>query len=379
MNFAFITRSLPVIIWSFALIAVGFLFVDQSHSVRLKGIAFGNEQVINSVETGYIASLPVQLYQEIKQGETLAVIKENTASKDEFVKEVLSATKATAEAELAMLRAELTAAEEKLSLEEAARQNDRFQTERTLSVDVENARLNILEIKSNLEPDKLALKDIEVEIEIVKKLLEQDAAEEYELQKIEANYAILSEKVNQQIEVLKHAENLYEQAMIRKNEFEHKYPLRPRLADKELDPIRKAIVVQERKIEELMTQRDLIVLKAPFDGYITSLDYKRGQTVVRGEPIMTLVKPSPETITAWVSQKSMKDFDLHSEVEVLSLGNPSQIFKSHISNISASLEQIPQRLWGDPTIPEWGRAIQIPIQPDFACLHNEVVGVRLLQ
>ena len=373
-----LTRSLPVLMWFAVLIAVGFLFVDQSKTVRLKGIAFSDEQVINSIETGYISSLPVKLYQTIKQGDTLAVIKENSVAKDEYVNQLLMANKTTAEAELDRLRAELVAAEERMLLEVVSIENDHFVIERNLALDLENARLNVLEIKTGLEPDKLTLKDLEVEIDIVKKLLQEDAAEEYELQKIQASYAILKEKVFQQEQLLAQAQNSYEFAQIRKDVYDQKYPLRPRLSEKELAPIRKAIIVQEKKIDELMTQSDVIVLKAPFDGIVSNLTFRVGQTVVRGEPIMTIVKPAPDVVTTWVSQSEMNQFQLHSKVEVISLDSPSQIFISHVSNMSASLEQIPQRLWNDPATPQWGRAIQIPIQPNFICLNNEIVGIRLL-
>ena len=369
---------MPVIIWFAALVGAGYLFVDQSETVRLKGIVCCDEQIINSVETGYISSLPVKLFQQINEGDTIAVIKENTSAKDSYVNATLLARKATEEAELERLRSELIAAQQNLIQEESDLISDHKSMERRLAIDLENARLQILEIKLGLEPDKLALKDIEVEIEIVNKLLKEDAAEEYELQRIEAQHKILASKVAQQEKLLASAKDNYEYAQIRKDEFEHKYPLRPKLSEVELAPIRNAIIVQERKIAELMKQQDVIVLTAPFNGIITCLDYKAGQTVVRGDPIMKIVKPTPTSITAWLPESQMKLLDERSKVEVVSLDKPHLKFESHISNVSIAIEEIPQRLWDDPAIPKWGRAIQIPVQPGFMSLHNEIVGIRLV-
>ena len=373
-----LTRTLPVFAWLAAIVGVSILFFHQSERVELQGIAYSYEQTINSVETGYIRSIPVSLYQSVKKGDTVAVIKENTVAREEYNHAMLQAQRATAEAELEELKAELNAAEDRLIVEQFERENDTTAMERRLAVDFERARLAVLEIRSSLEPDRLSLKDMEVEIEITKKLLEQDAAEEYELQKTQTAYDILKEKVARTQELLAQAEADYETARLRKDEFEQKIPLRPQLADKELAPIRQAILVQEKRIEELIARRDIIVLTAPFDGIVNALNYKPGQTVVRGDSIMTIVRPTPEFITAWVPQKDMGRFELNKKVKIVSQSSPYQTFISQVSHMSSSVELIPERLWKSPTVPEWGRSIQIPIQPSFACLHNEVVGIKTI-
>ena len=147
------------------------------------------------------------------------------------------------------------------------------------------------------------------------------------------------------------------------------------MSDTELAPIRKAILVQEKRLAEFIQQRDIIILTAPFDGIVNALNYKPGQTVVRGDPIMTIVNPTPDSITAWVPQKNIGQFVQNMKVKVISLNAPRQSFVSQISNMSPSLELIPQQLWRTPTVPEWGRSIQIPVQPSFACIHNEIVGI----
>jgi len=370
------TRSLQVMVWFASVVAVVFLFIFQTETVTLKGIVFSFEQTINSVETGYIRSIPVTLYQEVRKGDTLAIIKENTVAREEYNSALLNAQKATAEAELIQLKAELEAAENELLFDKVERDNDVASMERRFAVDLESARLKVLEIRASLEPDRLLLKDLEVEMQIVKTLLKQDAAEEYELQKVQASHAMLKEKVIQTEKLLAQADNIYADTQIRKDEFEQKIPVRPLLADKELVPIRKAILVQEKRIEELVTQRDIIVLTAPFDGIVNSLDCMPGQTVVRGDEIMTIVKPTPDVITTWVSQKDMNRFTLNTKVKILSLNMPRQSFMSQVSRVSTSIELIPERLWAHPDMPEWGRSVQIPIQPTFACIHNEIVGIK---
>ena len=251
--------------------------------------------------------------------------------------------------------------------------------ERRLSVDLESARLAVLEIRASLEPERLSLKDMEVEVEIIKNLLKENAAEGYELQKAQATRDVLKETVSQKQKLLAQAQKDYEATQLRKDEFEQRLPVRPQSSDKELAPIRQAILVQERRIEELIKQRDIIVLTAPFDGVVNTLFYKPGQTVVRGDLIMTIIKPIPEFITAWVPQKNLERFELNTKVQVASLTSPYQTFESQVSHMSSSMELMPEQLWKSPTLPEWGRSIQIPIQPSFNCLHNEVVNIKTIR
>lgn len=374
-----LTKLLPVFVWLCAVVAVSLLFQHQSTHIHLKGIAFSYEQIINTTETGYLRSVPVQLYQQVKKGDTLAIIKENTVAREEYIDALLQAQKDTAEAELTQLKAELAAAEDRLYVENFEKDNEITTMQRRLAVDLERARLEVLEISAALEPDRLALKDLEVEIDIVTKLLNEYATEEYELQKTQAQYDVLKERVDRNERLLAQAQENYDAAQLRKDEFEQTIPVAPRLSDKELAPIRQAILVQEKRINELIKQRGIIVLTAPFDGIVNTLNYKSGQTVVRGDPIMTLIKPTAETITAWVRQEDVDKYELNMPVEVVSMDTSSKVFSSQISNIGSSFELVPQRLWRNPTIPEWGRSVQIPIQPNFQCVHNEIVGIRAIQ
>jgi multidrug resistance efflux pump len=373
-----LTRMLPGFVWLAAIGGVAVLFLHQSERVELQGIAYSYEQTINSVETGYIRSIPVSLYQTVQKGETLAVIKENTVARQEHDDALLQAQRATAEAELEQLKAQLQAAEDRFIAEQHEQELDVLTMGRRMAVDMEQARLEVLQIRSSLEPDRLSLKDLEVEIEIVKELVQQNAAEAYELQKAQTSYAVLQEKVTRSEQLLAQAETDYEAARLRKDEFEQKVPYRPQVADRELAPIRQAILVQEKRIDELMTQRDIIVLVAPFDGVVNTVNYKAGQTVVRGDSIMTVVKPQPEYIMAWVPQKDMGRFDVNTKVKIVSQSTPYQSFESQISHMGAALELLPERLWKVPTTPEWGRSVKIPIQPGFQCLHNEVLGIKTL-
>ena len=210
------TRVLPVFIWIAAVAAVGVLFVNQAQRSELPGISYSYEQTINCKESGYIRYLPVALYQPVKQGDTLAIIKENSIARENYNDDLLHAKQATALAELERLKKDLGAAEESLELEKYTLNNQTAAMTMDLAIAVENARIAVLEIKANLEPDKLALKDLEIEIQIVKSLQEQGASEEYELEKTQTQYDILNSKIEENKKLLAAAQKALEKAELRK-------------------------------------------------------------------------------------------------------------------------------------------------------------------
>ena len=52
-----------------------------------------------------------------------------------------------------------------------------------------------------------------------------------------------------------------------------------------------------------------------------------------GEPIMKLIKPTADHITAWIPQKDMSNFDLNTKVMVISKSINRVTFNSQISGV----------------------------------------------
>jgi multidrug resistance efflux pump len=370
-----LTRLLPVFVWLAALGGVAVLFVHQGTQVDFTGIVVAQEQAITIAEAGYIKALPVRLYEEVKKGDTLAVVEIVTIGNEAFNTELIEARRATAQAELERLKAELDAAQAELETEQVDRNRDAYEIQRRLAVDVEKAKLNILEVKTSLEPSRAQLKDMELEVRIAEKLLEDNAIAPYELQKIENECEVIRQTVVANELLLEQAEAHYAQSQLRLDEFRQKATMSASIA-KRLAPVARAIVVQERLIEEIMRPRDTLVLTAPFDGVVSNLLYKPGQAVLRDIPIMVLVRPTPEYVTAWVPQSKIRQLQVDMPVRIVTRTTPVRSLQSKITHISPSVELMPEQMWQSPDLPQWGQAVLIPVQPNFGCLHNEVVGIK---
>lgn len=144
-------QVLPVMIW---LATIGFvvgLFFRRSERFEVLGIAQAQTIQIAATVPGRLRIVTVGLFEKVTEGQVLAVLDD----------ELLRAELATALAEVQRLMAELVVTEDGLFAEAAQRETDWVADSRRFSVDVENARLQILELKTLLETDRIMLQDLE--------------------------------------------------------------------------------------------------------------------------------------------------------------------------------------------------------------------------
>lgn len=369
----------PILVWLVVLAAVGSLFLHRAERCEVMGLAIGETYDVTATCNGRLKSLPVKLFDHVQPGTTLAVI--NTVLDNENLQSSLEARKATIEAEIARLKAALNAAEEQLNVQLADRKDQREAAYRRLSLDVEQARLAALELKAVLEPDKIMLKDLELEVRIVKDLFARNAVEQYELDKVETEYKVLAKKIETNGDLLEQARKDADTTVERLTAMENKKPVDPSLG-LTLNPIRAAINVQYKMIDELLLdlamQRMALPLMAPFAGVVSSIQRRAGEAVLSGEPILTIARPIPDTVMGWIPQEEMEYIRQGRKVRLVKYGANQQIAMSEITVVGPTIETIPQRLWRLPNLPEYGLPFQVGIPPGLRLTPQEKVGIKLL-
>jgi len=369
----------PMLVWLASLAVVGSLFLHRARRCEFVGLAIGETYDVAATCNGRLRSLPVKLFDHVRKGTTLAVI--NTVLDNENLHSELEARKATIEAEIEHLKAQLSAAEEELKVRLADRRDQRQAEYRRLSLDVEQARLAALELEAALEPDKIMLKDLELEVRIVKDLFARNAVEKYELDKVQTEYKVLARKIEENQALLEQARRNVDLTLERLAAMESREPVDPSLG-LALNPIRKAINVQYKMIDELLLdqaiQRTSLPLTAPFAGVVSSIQRRPGEAVLSGEPILTIAKPTADMVMGWMRQENIEDLRQGRKVRLVRYGVSQQIAMSEITVIGPSLEMIPQRLWRLPDVPEYGLPFQVAIPPGLKLRPQEKVGIKLL-
>ena len=374
---------LPILVWLSVLAAVVGLFTRRSQRFEVLGIAQGQVRQIASSCTGRLKSVSVQLFEEVSLGQPVAVV--DTILDNEQPRAQLQAQLSTILAEIEHLTVQLVPTQDDLLAEKADRQTNRLSDSRRFSVDVENARLEILRLRALIETDRIMLEDLALEVQTVKELLAQEAVAPYELQKAKVQYETLATKIEENEQLLEQAKDALTQTQQRRDEYTRYKPHHPSVEDA-LDVIRKAIKIQERRMDEILVQiealepRQALQLTAPIDGVVSQIQHWPGEAVLAGEPILTIAEVKPTEIIAYAFEDQVNQIQKGMVVELVKQSEPKkiEIARSQIIYIGPIVEQLPPRLWRNPNIPEWGRPFLVKAPPQMKLIIGEVVGIRRL-
>ncbi len=371
-------RIMPVLVWFLAVITIVGLFQQRAQRFEVVGIAQSNSVNVASTCDGRLKSVPVQLYQEVKQGEILAVI--DTVLDNEQFKAELQAEQNILLAEIDQLTAELNSARRAYETDIQDRRADWVAQNRTFTADIVNAKLNVLTIEASLKPDQIRLENLKLNNKIY--LAQDDRininAVPYELKKIRLEYDELAKKVESNQQLLDQAKIEAAQAEQRRKEYYVNYPEFASTDEQAEEVILKSVNVLEKKIDRLWVRPEDLVLRAPFDGIVRQLSGKTGEAVSAGTPILTLAETTPSEILAYADQSPSNQIAEAMEVELVRNSDPPQIARSHVIHLGPAIEQLPSRLWVNPNLPQWGRPFLVKIPEGMDLIPGELVGIRKL-
>ncbi len=362
---------LSVVVWLAAVGAVVVLFHRRAERFEFLGVVRGRVYQAATNCGGRLREIRVGLFQAVEAGQPLVVV--DTVLDNENLAALLQ----TARAEIEHLRLQLQATEARMNAEAVNLQNDWIVAQRRFALDVENARLAVLQQKAQLEADRITLAGIAAELEAAKDLVEQQAVARYEQEKWQAQYDALDKKIKEAEAVLKQATEDFLKAQDRRDEFAARHPAHPSV-DKALAPIRAAITVQQRRVDEILARTEALLLTAPFDGVVASILHRPGDAVVAGDVILTVVEAQPRQLVAYVPEQHARRVRPDARVKLVRTGQPDQAAVSRVVSLGPQVEMMPQQLWANPNIPEWGRPVLIELPPGLNVVPGELVGVRLL-
>ena len=371
----------PVLVWLCALMFVIFLFSRRSQRFEVIGIIQGRESQIASNSPGRVVNVNVRQFDNVKEGQTLAVV--NTVLDNEQLRSELQAKLAIVLEEIKHLTAQLVPTQDSLLAEEYDRENSRISDSRRFSVDVENARLEILRLKALIETDRISLEDLALEVKISQELLDQQVVPSYDLQKSQTQYDILSKKIEENENLLKQANSALEDAQERQKEYLQLQPRNPSV-EGALEVIRAAIRVEEKRMDEVLEQiesldlREAVELKAPFDGTVSQVLRQPSEAVLAGEPILIVTNSEPENIIAYTNEELINFIKEGLPVELIKTSEPARIARSEVIYVGPTVEKLPARLWQNPNVPQWGRPFLIKVPPEMELTVGEAVGIRRL-
>ncbi len=392
-------RFLPVLVWLGTVACVVSLFQRRAERFEILGFAQGQVRHVKATSPGRLKNVPVELFDEVKQGQIVAVI-DTVLDNEALLEGQLKAQLDTARAEIDHLMAQLVPTQESMLAEAANLETDKVEAQRRYAVDVENARVRILETTALIASDRITLEDLAMEVKIVRELLDEEAVVPYELQKAQVAYDTLAKKIEENERLLEQSEQDLKQAQERYDEFAQLQLQHPSV-DSALEVIHKEIAVRERLMDDLWVQlealelRQTVELKAPFDGVVVPLYGRAGEVVLRrsgesilrrqgevvlaGESILAIAEARPSEIIAYATEEQIDQVQEGMGVTLINkTANKVTIVESQVVYVGPTMERKPERLWQNPNIPEWGLPISIEIPSDLKLVSGELVGIRRL-
>jgi multidrug resistance efflux pump len=359
------------LVWLAALACVVVLFRHRTARFEVVGLAQGKVYQVAANCDGRLEQIHVQLFDKIGQGQELVTI--DTVLDNENLQVQLDTT----QAETLHLGAQLAATRARLLADAANLQTDKVVALRRFTLDMENSKLRVLELKTQLETDRMVLWQQAVEVKIARKLVQQDAVAAYDVEKAQALHIATEKTIEQTEHLLQQALLDYIKAANRLDDFTKIQPQHAPV-DLELEIIQKAIAVQEKLIDEILARKTPLVLKSPLEGVVSIIARGPGEAVTAGESILTVVEAKPTEIVAYASEDQLDRIRERMAVELVRPGERTKIARSQIVHLGPQMELMPERLWQNPNIPQWGRPMLIKVPPGMDLVCGQVVGIRML-
>lgn len=353
----------PVAVWLVAVVSVLMMVSQRVTTIEAPGLVRGRSVQISPVEAGLLASLEVSLLQEVQRGQVLARMDEERLR-----------------AEAAVVAAEVEAVRCELALDMEGRRQDLVTERRRFANDVEDKRLEMLEIMAVLEPDRVTLADLHRDVVSYQELLAQELVSVREFERVQAEHDALARRVQDHEQLLAAARSDLALAEARREEFvlAHADEITSE-GTAAAAALSARVTALQRRLEAVLLRCHDLALTAPFGGVVTQIPACPGQVVQPGEAVVTLAEAAPAEIVVWLDEASVRQLQGTSELQAMEVqATADQQMQAHcpVAHIGPVVETMPPELWPAPDLPTRGRPVVLGIPAGLKLVPGEQVTVR---
>lgn len=155
--------------------------------------------------------------------------------------------------------------------------------------------------------------------------------------------------------------------------------------DKKLDDdmpasIRAALAVEQKVLESIEAQLNPTVLLAPIDGFVSMVHRRAGESVLPGEPILTISGTRAEKIVAFLRQPVRLEARVGMAVEIRSRSHHRGSAMGQVLQVGGQMEAILPELMpmrpGGTSVVEYGLPILVSVPPELGLIPGEIVDLR---
>lgn len=357
----------PSAVWFGAIAAAGLLYWRGDRANTITGYAEEAPVVIAHTELDTVRDVHVRLYEPVTVGQVLV-------SMDDREERILVAQ---IEQDIARLRADVVAEEVRHRFELTRAAVDLQDITRQFAADREATRIDYLMQLVQDTRDRIDLRGRETEAGYVRDLFETGNASPRELNAVQSAVESLQAAIRENAEVLDRKRRAFEAAdqrwasHLKQDQLETAY-------DSLLTPLRLAVDVRQRDLENVVRRLDAQVLRSPIDGQVVMLAVRAGDEVQPGTPLITLSPKSSGRVVAYLPEATIRTVAVGTAVRVRpTAGAPrnGEPLSGRVTALSPAVTEAPPRFRTYPTMPVWGRGFVITLEDREALLAGESVQI----
>lgn len=337
-------HAIPVIVWLLALLSAGMIFLKMNTKVEITGRVADFKTSVASFDRAIIKSLNIELYEPVKKGQVLGIMDDS------------------------ILRAELNLVKAELKLLQSTLALKKHSTERKFLTDVESARLTILQLRSELEPDKIKLMNLDSDLKRYTALAAKGATTDETLKKTEFAYKELAKKIQINESRLKQSKVDLEAKRARAVDFEKGTSF-----DGEVDYIRNALNVESLKLQDIEVRLKNLVLRAPIDGIVTRIRSRVGDVVEPAEEVFVLVVSKSTEVLAYVSPEQLGLLNEGDDIVLRRANVAHGDLNLKINHLGPAVEELPKELWLHPKYAQYGVPVTVTLPEGNELIPGEII------
>jgi multidrug resistance efflux pump len=325
---------------------LGFLALTQGKGLGTNGNAVAYAESIHysvaPLALGRIETMLVHVGQKVTTGEPLVVMdgRELVTAKEKAV------------AQLGQLRAAVI----------ASMQDQEFQVTRS--------ELWVLKARADESGDRASLEEVTGRMNRLDALLEQQMIPASQAEEAREKQKELLAR----IETFDQAKKRGQAGLAQRGAGNHDHA---RAVDLHVEPLRRAVDVQEVVIRQLDVQIERLTLRAPVDGVISTLTHRQGEVLSAGTEIVSVVQARPGVLIAELTEGMATQVRLGQRVTVRRKDLFSRALHGKVLELAPEVDEMIPRARPSPGIAAWGRRATVQLDDGSEVLPGQAFSVAL--
>lgn len=360
-------RRLPVVVWSAAALVCVWILADRARNYDYVGLAQSLQYEISASTVGRIDTLTVDVFDEVEAGDVVAKLDD----------QLVQASIDTADTTVRQLDAQLEAARQEMLTSNRQGRASWTADLRRFQIDEEQRSLEGLKLGVTIESDEVEQERLKIELRRARAVLDAGLMGQMEFDNIRLQHDLVVKRLEDNKVLLAQTDEQYRAARARREEFQARLP-QASGEEPVLQPLREAIAVQTKRLQEIQLQRGGLILRSPVAGQVSQILCRKGQSVVPGEPILTIAERSAREVVAYIAEGDSRQVSANARVLLSSATRPQTVAESFVLRVGTSYDVLPQRLWASPAAPAYGRAVIVSAVPELRLLPGERVDITFL-